>query len=489
MITLTVVLNVSEDIEKKIKRLRELGRASAEPEVSKPSLPPAPVKKPPRKSRRVSSIKEKERKKRILVGAAIVIVVILIISVGAYVYLQNRATWQLEDAKSKKLLELKSYFKPRSELMNSTIGQQTYNTLKGQILAAKSIEELNSINIKAAYDKAWQEYQAYVEEQKRIEYEKVLNQTKREKIEEIEIAFQPLLSMPLPNDLKTKTLNTLQNLEKQVMDATTIEQVNSTDVDRYLLELWRDYYYYLIDVIPTQNVVLEKGQTRRILTKTEAKAVLGGILDYQELTKYRVYRVEYVDIALVLSRDRINGAFLSPGDKVMVFAMNSTTKLFKEIANEGYVEIVLLPTDAGVISVHEAQSQSASSSSSVSTQYSEQRQTEYRPGDTPLSTGQTSTETTTTTQSSTQGTSASYTYNVDLSEILKAIAAGKIQSSEEVREQLRQYGWEVIDLEKESGMLVLDPNSRFLVILKVPSIFVPDILSNQESIYLAKVSG
>jgi hypothetical protein len=37
-------------------------------------------------------------------------------------------------------------------------------------------------------------------------------------------------------------------------------------------------------------------------------------------------------------------------------------------------------------------------------------------------------------------------------------------------------------------MLVLKPDSQFLVVIRVPSIFVPDILSNQQYLYIAKVA-
>ncbi len=481
-----VVLNVSEDIEAKIRRLRELGKASVEPEVPKTAKPP--VRKPPKKPRPVGSIRERERRKRILIGASIVILVILIISIGAYIYMENRAAEELTQAKNKKLAEVNSYFKPGSELMNTTFGKNARDELIRKINAAQTVEEVQSIDVKAAYQEAWNQYQAYLEEQKRLEMERQLNQTKKEKISQIEAQFSQLLAMPLPDDLKKKVIDSLNSLEEQVMSATTEQQVNAVNADPYLLELWREYYYYVIDTIPTQNVILERDNVKKIVTKAEAKSALGGILDYRELIQYKVYKVEFVDIALVLSRDKINGAFLAPGDKIMIFAKNATNAPFKEIVNEGYVELVLLPTQAGTISVNEAQSQTSSSSTTSSTQYTEQHNTQYTPGDTSITNGQAISDIYTNSQTASQSASASYSYTVDLTEILKAIAAGKIQASEDVKEQLRAYGWEIVDLEKESGMLVLDPNTQFLIIVKVPSIFVPDILSNQQYLYIAKVA-
>ncbi len=480
---------MSEDIEAKIRRLRELGKASAEPEAPKTAAPP--VKKPPKKPRTVGSIRKRERRKRILTGAAIILVVILIISVGAYVYMENRTARQLTDEKNQKLREVYTYFKGDivNASKNCTSGPiKTKNELINRINAAQSLDELEAIDVKAAYDQAVSEYRECLAKIERMKYEKVLNQTKAEKIRDIETEFQSILAMPLPDDLRTKVVDSMKSLEEQVMSAKTIEQVNSVNAAPYLLELWRDYYYYRVDIIPGQEVILERGNIKRIVSKSDAKAILGGILDYRELMEYNVYKVEYVDIALVLTRDRINGAFLAPGDKVMVFAKNATDSPFMEIANEGYVQLVLLPTDAGVISVDEAQSQSSSSSASSSTQYSEDHSTTYSPGDSTISDGQSTSDTYTNTQSTSQSASASYSYSVDLTEILKAIAAGKIQASDEVKEQLRAYGWEIVDLEKESGMLVLKPDAQFLVIIRVPSIFVPDILSNQQYLYIAKIA-
>ena len=481
-----VVLNVSEDIEAKIRRLRELGKASVEPEAPKTAKPP--VKKPPKKPRPVGSIRERERKRRILIGASIVIIVILIISIGAYIYMENRAAEQLTQAKNKKLAEVNYYFKSGSELMNTTFGKNARDDLIRKIKAAQTVDEVESIDVKAAYQSAWNQYQAYLEEQHRLEMERQLNQTKKEKISQIEAQFSQLLAMPLPDSLKKKVVDSMNSLEEQVMSATSEQQVEAVNADPYLLELWREYYYYIIDTIPTQNVILEKDNVKKIVSKSDAKAVLGGMLDYKELMQYKVYKVEFVDIALVLSRDKINGAFLAPGDEIMIFAKNATNAPFKEIVNEGYVELVLLPTEAGTISVNEAQSQTSSSSTSSSTQYSEQHDTQYTPGDASITNGQAISDIYSNSQTASQSASASYTYNVDLTEILKAIAAGKIQASEDVKEQLRAYGWEIVDLEKESGMLVLDPNTQFLVIVRVPSIFVPDILSNQQYIYIAKVA-
>ncbi|ASJ09814.1 hypothetical protein A3L12_00095 [Thermococcus sp. P6] len=480
---------MSEDIEEKIRRLRELGRASAEPGTPQPpeSLKP-PRRKPPKRPRSLGTLRERERRKRILIGASIVIILILIVSIGAYVYIQNRAASELTRAKEKKLAEVKSYFKPGSEIMNTTFGKNAYDELLRKIESAETVEEVNAIDVKSAYENAWSQYQAYLEEQRRIEMERQLNQTKREKVTEIESQFSQLLAMPLPDDLKKKAIDTMKGLEEQVMSATSEDQVNSISADQYLLQLWKEYYYYLIDEIPTQNVILERDNTKKIVTKAEAKATIAGLLDYREVMQYKVSRIEYVDIALVLPRDRINGAFLAPGDRIMIFARNATGASFKEIVNEGYVELVLLPTQAGSISVNEAQSQTSSSSSDSSTQYSEQHNTQYTPGGNSITNGQAISDVYSNTQSATQSASASYSYNVDLTEILKAIAAGKIQAGDDVREQLRSYGWEIVDLEKESGMLVLDPDAQFLVILKVPSMFVPDILSNQQYIYVAKVT-
>ena len=482
---------MAEDIEAKIRRLRELGKVSTEPPTPPAKTPTsAPKRRPPKRPRSLSTIREKERRKRILIGASILIIIILIISVGVYAYLQNKATSELRTAREQKLKEVASYFNGYN-FTNANCTKEV-NAYKSQviskILQAKSVDELNSINVKAYFDKAVQAYEQCVVKQKEEEYQKLLNQTKGEKLSQIKLAFQPLLSMPLPDSLKAKVVASLKSLEQQVEEAKTIEQVKAVNPDPYLLSLWRDYYYYKIDSISSPDVILEKNGIKKLVSKTDAKTLIGSIMDYRELLQYRVYPVQYVEIALVLPRDRIAGGFIKPGDKVVFFAKNNTKSQYREIVNQGYVELVLLPTNAGQIAASESQSQSSSSSTTSSSTYSESHSANYNPGDMQFSNGTSYSDTYSNSQSVGQSSSASYSYSVNLAEILKAIAAGKIQASDQVKEALQSYGWKVLNLEQSSDMLVLSPNTEFLVIVKVPSIFVPDILSNQNDLYVAKVS-
>ena len=485
-----VVLKVAEDIEAKIRRLRELGKITAEPESPPIKPPTASPKKPPRRPRSISSIRGRERRKRILIGASILIIIILIISVGAYSYLQSRSANELKNLRNKKINEVNYYFShynfSNKECVQKVI--QIRNLLLQKIQNADSVSELNSINVKIYFDKAVQIYQECVKKQEEIAYEKKLNQTKQAKIQAIRMAFQPLLSMPLPDSLRAKVISAMKTLEEKVQNAKTIEEVNSITPDSYLLSLWRDYYFWKIDNLPGNEVILEKNGEKQLLSKAEAKAILGSVATYLELLQYKVYQVQYVEIALVLPRDRIAGGFLKPGDAVMFFAKNTTKGSYREIVNQGYVELVLLPTNAGRISVSESQTQTSSSTSSASTTYNENHASTYNPGDFQYSNGTTVSDTYSNSQASTQSSSASYSYNVNLAEILKAIAAGKIQASDEAKQALQSYGWKIINLEQTSDMLVLPPNTEFLVIVKVPSIFVPDILQNQQYLYVAKVS-
>lgn len=478
---------MSEDIEAKIRRLRELGKASAESEPIKSTKPIKPKpSKPSRRISRIGSVRERERRKRILIGSAIIIIIVLAISWGVYSYYKNAGVRELEQAKNAKIAEVDTYFK--GNIMNFPYAQRKKAELLNEIAAAQSIEDVKKIDVKAAYQDVLRKYQQALEEQKRIEQEKILNETKREKIDEIKLKFEPLLSRPLPQDIRKKAISVLKSLEDQVMSAKTVQEINSTTVTPYLLELWKEYYYFLIDNIPTQNVILEKAGSKKIYTKDEAKTLIGSLLDYKEIMQYHVGKVEMVDMALVLPRSRINGAFVSPGDKIVIFSKNSTNSPYTEIANMGYVEMVLLPKQAGIISAKESQSQSSSSSTSSSDSYSEQHSRAYTPAGTSISNGQSSSDAYSSSQTSSQSSSAAYNYNVDLSEILKAVAAGKIKAADEVKKELESYGWEVVDLEKLSGMLVMDANTQVLVIIKVPSVFVPDILSHQNFIYIAKVS-
>ncbi len=490
-----VVLNVSEDIEAKIRRLRELGKASTEAESQPVSRPPkATLRKPPRKPRGIGSIRDKERRKKILIGAGVLITVIILVAVGALMYFQSHAANQLQEAKNSKIAEVNQYYKAYSLHMNTTYGQNllknTRSKLLSEISSASSVDQVKAVDVKGTYAKAYQQYKAYLQEQERIKFEQQLNATKREKIQNLTLEFQPLLAQPLPDSIRAEVVDSLKSLEESVNNASSMEGVARINAAPYLLKLWRDYYDYRIDSVPTQSVVLIMPDgTKKVLSKTEAKAYLAGISDYRQIIRYSVQKVEYVDIALVLSRDRINGAFLSPGDHIVIFAKNSSSARFQEIVNQGYIELVLLPKQAGLINLNEAQSQSSSSSSSSSSQYSRDQSSTYQPGGTTISNGQSSSDTYSNSQSASQSVSAVYSYSTDLTQILKALAAGKLKNGANVEQQLENYGWEVIDLEKSSGLMVVDPNAQFLVIVKVPSIFVPDILSYQQYLYLAKVTG
>ncbi|ALM76111.1 hypothetical protein TBCH5v1_2212 [Thermococcus barophilus] len=475
-----VVLKVSEDIEAKIRRLRELGKATAEQEAR----PPKPaVTRPPRRVSKIGSLRERERKRRIIIGAAIVIIILLAISFAAYTYYQNRTLRELEKAKQQKIAEVNRYF--TGELANDTA---KFELIK-QIQAAKSIEELNKIDVKKVYEERLAELQRRKEEAAKKKALEELNKAKAQQISAIEQAFEPLLAQPLPEDLKNKAIKKLNQLKQEVENAQSKEQVLAVDPTPYLMDLWKEYYYYLIDSIPTQKVILKKGEEKRIYTKIEAKYVISKITDLGELLQYTIEKAEMVQIALVLTRDRINGAFLSPGDKIKIYAKNGTKGQYIKIADEGYVDLVLLPTTAGQISLSESQSEGSTVSTSSTTSYSESHSTSYTPGDTTITNAKNANDQYSTTQSSSDSSSAYYNYNVNLAEVLKAIAAGKIEAPEDVKEQLSQYGWKIIDLEKDSGMLVLDPTARFLVIIEVPAEFVTDILNHKDMIYIAKITG
>ncbi|WP_335343151.1 DUF515 domain-containing protein [Pyrococcus kukulkanii] len=131
---------MAEDIEAKIRRLRELGRAVSESEEQPPT--PLPPKPPKRRVSRIGMLREKERKKRIIIGALVLSIIIIGAIVSIYMYLENKAARELENAKKAKIAEVNACFK--GELANDTAKIQLINA----IMAAKSIEELNKINVK-----------------------------------------------------------------------------------------------------------------------------------------------------------------------------------------------------------------------------------------------------------------------------------------------------------------------------------------------------
>jgi hypothetical protein len=479
-----VVFTVAEDIEAKIRRLRELGKAGAEPET-----PPTPAPKPtPRgklPKRRIGSIRERERKRRIIIGASIIIAIILIASFGVYTWYSGKKARELENAKQAKLRLLDQTFKP---LLNKGYGTETYTRLKTKILQAKSKTELEQINIQAEYAKVLKQYQEDQKKKKQLEMKKLLNQTKENKITEIQLQFEPLLAQPLPDNIRAHVISVENSLIQQIRSATTVEEVNATDPTPYLIQLWREYYEYKIDSVPGDYVVLEYKGKKGIYSKEEAKAYLSAIRDYNVLMGYRVSKVQFVKIALLLTRDRVVGGFVEPGAKIMLFAQN-TSKQYTTIADFGYVDQILLPAEAGIINLNEQQGSSSSSSSSSNSQTSQNQQSSANAGGTTISQGGSSSASSSSSQSSSQSSSASYYYSVNLGEIMKAISSGKIAGSEEAIKQLQNYGDNLLSLEQKLQLQNVPNGVPFLVIVEVPSVYVPDVLTHLNSIYIGEVRG
>ncbi|WP_308700741.1 DUF515 domain-containing protein [Pyrococcus yayanosii] len=111
---------MAEDIESKIRRLRELGRTIGETE-EQPPVPAAP-KPPRRRISRIGTLRERERRKRIIIGATIISIIIIVAVLAVYVYLQNKAARELELAKQAKIAEVNKYF--TGELANDTVKYQ-----------------------------------------------------------------------------------------------------------------------------------------------------------------------------------------------------------------------------------------------------------------------------------------------------------------------------------------------------------------------------
>jgi len=470
-----VVLTVAEDIEEKIRRLRELGRVSVEEKEEKKAPTPIAGPSPPRKPSRLGRLREKERRKRIIIGASIIAVIIIAVVIGLYTTYQNRAAEKLQEAKLAKIKEVNQYF--TGELENDPMKAQLIN----QINQAKSIDELEKIDVKAIAEQRKAQL-----EQERLQRE--FQQAKATKLTQIEQSFELLLSQPLPEDIKSEAVQAYNQLKERVNSAKTKDEVSLIDPNPYLLELWRKYYYYLIDNTPTQKVILKKGTEKSVYTKTEAKYMLSKVTDFTELLQYTIEKAEMVQVALVLPRENVNGAFLSSGDKIKIFAQINST-VIRKIADEGYVNMVLFLTDSGVIAISESQQETKNIQTTSDTSYSDSYSENYAPGDQSISYEQSTEESHSVSQSSSQTVSASYTYNVKLNEILKAIAANKIAAADEVREQLSRYKLNLFDLEQSTGLLATDPTAKVLVIVEVPAEFVEDLLKYRNALYVTKITG
>ncbi|NPA47295.1 MAG: DUF515 domain-containing protein [Thermococci archaeon] len=474
---------MSEDIEAKIRRLRELGKTSVS-ETEAPTVP-APSSKPPRRprSRRIGSIRDRERRRRIIAGAVVLIIIILAVSFVAYSYYSSRAARELKNAKAKKIAEINEYFK--GPIMNTSYGKANRTWLIHEVEIAKSVKQVNSINVKAAYQKVWAKYQQQLKEQQEKEQAKLLAEAKQAKLIQIDQAFQVLLSRSLPAPVKEKVLSVKKRLISQVMNSTTVDEVKSIDPTPYIVQLWHEYFNYEIDMLPGNYVTIQRGSIQKIYTKEGAKSYLASISDPNVLAQYTVSKVIMVQIALLVDRAQIVGGFPNPGSQIMVFAKNGTK--YVEISNMGYLKMILLPSSVAQINANERQSQSSSSSSGTSSQASSSQQSTSNAGGASISSGQSASASKGAKESYTQSSSASYAYTVNLDEILKAIAAGKIQGSEQAVAQLKNYGTKLLEYEKQLQIQDIPSNQPFLVIIEVPSVMVPKILTYQNSIYIGEV--
>ncbi len=478
-----VVFTVSEDIEAKIRRLRELGKTSAGEAESPPAV--APSSKPPRRPRprRLGSIRDRERRKRIIAGAVVLIVIILIVSFVAYSYYSSKAARELRNAKERKIAEINEYF--RGPVMNTSYGKANRTWLIHEVEMAKSVAQVNSINVKAAYQKVWARYQQQLKEEQEKEQAKLLAEAKQQKITQIDTLFQPLLARSLPATLKEKVLSVKNSIISQVMNSTTVDEVKSINPTPYVVQLWHDYFNYEIDALPGNYAMIQRGSVQKIYTKEYAKAYLSSIMDPTILAQYTVGRVVMVQIALLMDRAQIVGGFPTPGSQIMVFAKNGTK--YVEISNMGYVKMILLPASVAQINANERQSQSSSSSSGASAQSSSSQQSTSNAAGASISAGQSASSSKSSRESYTQSSSASYSYTVNLDEILKAIAAGKIKGSEQAIEQLKNYGTKLLEYEEQLQIQNIPSNQPFLVIIEVPSVAVPKILTYQNSLYIGEV--
>ena len=75
---------MAEDIEEKIRRLRELGKVSVE-EKGGAKAPSARPSAPARKPSKLGRLRERERRRRIIIGASILAIIIIAVVVGVYI--------------------------------------------------------------------------------------------------------------------------------------------------------------------------------------------------------------------------------------------------------------------------------------------------------------------------------------------------------------------------------------------------------------------
>lgn len=287
-----------------------------------------------------------------------------------------------------------------------------------------------------------------------VAYKRELDKTKQEKIDHANSLLSGL--PPEFNSLKSDLINTINS-------KTRIEEVKSIDVEAIATEIWREARKREVDAKQSVGEVViaylyhNSSPDYEIIKGAENIKKMIDVLDISKLKSLEIVVTSYDYIPIRLPRDRIGG-FVMEGDEVNIY--------YRELLPDKNVTIRPLVKDGKVIKIMRALS-----SGTITLSESEQKLdtgggAEGKGTVPSLSIGGLGSIT------SEQGFGASVgykmrqssvSYSVNLEEIKKAAAAGKI-SEEELAQTLEKYGIKLT--EKDIKLGFGDFDEEFLILVE-----------------------
>lgn len=423
-----------------------------------------------------------EQKKKLIRFMGIFFIALMIGSVAyfAYSYYTTSEAVRFKRLQAMKYEQVEKLF--TGPLANDTVKQQLLLKIK----YAKSVEELEAIDVEKIYQ---ERYQQYLEEQKRAEEEKrlmELNDAKAKLSSDVNVYFAKIENVFLANndvEMYNKAGARKVELLELIANATSISELDSINPDFEAAIIYMEYLKKHIATLPGDEVVVYYGGEDRVMTKDEVIEELAGVMSVDELLKYSIAPVEYVYMAVLVPRKAALGGYLEFGSDVVVYGKDFETQKYVRLLPKAKLEFYVLTYGNGIISLQESQQVTDSSTDVIENT----QQNIYNVNDN----NSTIVSGVTVTQQDVDQDTHSISYSTDLAELLKAIAAERIQNIDEIKEKLENYGVDLAELEKKTQVMALPEDAVLFVVLKVPEVAVDDILYYQEmgGLYIAEIAN
>jgi|Deesub1362A_J573_1020465.scaffolds.fasta_scaffold00051_51 hypothetical protein len=285
--------------------------------------------------------------------------------------------------------------------------------------------------------------------------EQAFLQAKSEKLKEINNAF-----LGLPSVYITAKASLLDELNK----AKTTAQISAIDVATPATEAWRSYLKDKVEeLMPAENIKIEvEGQIYRGYTTVLETIDRLSYIQLKDASVGKFYR-EYFPIRL--TREQAGG-WAEPGNIVNIWLKEDENVTL--LAKDAVVTAIMRGKESGVISLTERESKAEAGGGA------EGKGTMSTFPLPPLSSGGWGTLPGSFAGSAGGRSMQTETiFSVDVSEIQKVIAAGKV-SEEDLDESLRNFGYELNRIESEMG--IGDLEAEYLILFEVSEDEVPDLV-------------